>query len=299
MHDPRKPRRLKPHALSLLVIDANAFTRGLITDILRNFDATDIHAAKDVASAETTVREKPIDVIIMSWEKEDGLDGMRFVRNLRRVKDDRIRRLPVLFVTSGLTKQLVIDARDAGVDEFLSKPIAPAAVRQRLEMVIETPRPFVDCAVYIGPCRRRKNPADYHGAKRRAGDRSRDDESTPTVDHDEEAQKSPIRVALADVRVLSASIRANDAATLNAVMAALANAKQIATECKDHALISALAAYEAYVSVSAPQGQTEATVVNTALGALEQLATLPVGFTEARESVAIALGKAIQRKLAA
>ncbi len=121
MHDPRKPRRLKPHALSLLVIDANAFTRGLITDILRNFDATDIHAAKDAASAEATVREKPIDVIIMSGE------GRRPRRHALRaqpapVKDDRIRRLPVLFVTSGLTKQLVIDARDAGVDEFLSSP---------------------------------------------------------------------------------------------------------------------------------------------------------------------------------
>lgn len=299
MHDPRKPRTLKPRALSILVLDANSFTRGLISEILRNLNATDISVARDVNSAEAALFEKHIDLIILSWEKEDTLDGMRFVRDLRRVKDDRIRRLPVLFVTSGLTKQLVIDARDAGVDEFLSKPIAPAALRQRLEMVIETPRPFVDCAVFVGPCRRRKNPADYHGAKRRAGERGRDRGTTTTVDHDEEAQKSPIRIALADVRGLSAKIRASEPESLDAVMNAVGEAKQIAMESKDHALISALAAYEAYVSVSAPLGQIEATVVNTALGALEQLATLPVGFTEARESVAIALGKAIQRKLAA
>lgn len=298
MQDPRKPRPLKPRALSILVLDANNFTRNLISEILRNMNATNISLARDVTTAETALFERHIDLIILSWEKEDALDGMRFVRDLRRVKDDRMRRLPVLFVTSGLTKQLVIDARDAGVDEFLSKPIAPAALRQRLEMVVETPRPFVDCTVYVGPCRRRKNPADYHGTKRRAGERSRD-RGTTTVDHDEEAQKSPIRMALADVRGLSAKIRASEPESLDLAINALAEAKAIATESKDHALISALAAYEAYISVSAPLGQTDASVVNTALGALEQLATLPVGFTEARESVAIALGKAIQRKLAA
>src|SRR6185295_20130997 len=112
--------------------------------------------------------------------------GLSFVRALRRVGDDRIRRLPVVFITSGLTRQTVINGRDAGVDEFLAKPISPVALRQRLEMVIETPRPFIDCSVYLGPCRRRKNPADYYGARRRAGDRG-DDRPAPMVDQDEAA----------------------------------------------------------------------------------------------------------------
>ncbi len=298
MQDPRKPRPLKPRALSVLVLDANSFSRNLIAEILRNLNATDISIARNLETAEAALFEKTIDLILLSWEKGDSLDGLRFVRELRRVEDERLRRLPVVFITSGLTKQLVIDARDAGVDEFLSKPISPAAMRQRLEMVVETPRPFVDCAVFVGPCRRRKNPADYHGAKRRAGERGRD-RGTTTVDHDEEAAKSPIRIALADVRGLSGQIRASTPESLDAAVAALSEAKAIAMADKDHALISALAAYEAYITVSAPLGQMDPSVINTALGALEQLATLPVGFTEARESVAIALGKAIQRKLAA
>lgn len=298
MQDPRKPRPFKPRALSVLVLDANSFSRGLIAEILRNLNVTDISVARNFETAEAALFEKTIDLILLSWEKGDALNGLRFIRELRRVDDDRMRRLPVVFITSALTKQMVIDGRDAGADEFLSKPISPAAMKQRLEMVVETPRPFVDCAVYVGPCRRRKNPADYHGAKRRAGERARDRGAT-TVDHDEEAAKSPIRIALADVRGLTAQIRASVPESLDAVVEALGRAKTIATDGKDHALISALAAYEAYITVSAPLGQMDPSVVNTALGALEQLATLPVGFTEARESVAIALGKAIQRKLAA
>ncbi len=298
MQDPRKARALKPRNLSLLILDSNNFTRGLIAEILRNLNATNLSLARNLEAAEAALFERNIDLILVSWEKGDSLDGLRFVRQLRRVEDDRIRRLPVIFLTSGLTKQFVIDGRDAGVDEFMSKPISPAAMRQRLEMVVETPRPFVDCNVYVGPCRRRKNPADYHGTKRRAGERTRD-RGTTTTDKDEEAAKSPIRLALADVRGLSGQIRASAPESLDAAVEALALAKEIAMEDQDHALISALAAYEAYITVAAPLGQMDPSVVNTALGALEQLATLPVGFTEARESVAIALGKAIQRKLAA
>lgn len=298
MQDPRKPRPLKPRALSVLVLDANSFSRGLIVEILRNLDVTDVSIARDIETAEAALQEKKLDLILLSWEEGDSINGLRFIRKLRRLDDDRVRRLPVVFITSALTKQKVIDGRDAGADEFLSKPISPAAMKQRLEMVVETPRPFIDCAVYVGPCRRRKNPADYHGTKRRAGERA-GNRGTTTVDHDEEAAKSPIRIALADVRSLTGVIRASVPKSLDAVVEALAGAKSIAAADKDHALISALAAYEAYITVSAPLGQMDQAVVNTALGALEQLATLPVGFTEARESVAIALGKAIQRKLAA
>src|SRR5690242_5265954 len=169
MHDPRKPRPLKPRTLSVLVADANNFSRGLIGEILRSLNMANISAARTEEMALNFLVDREIDVILLSWEEGDALDGLAFVRALRKMGDDRLRRLPVIFITSGLTRQTVINGRDAGVDEFLAKPISPVALRQRLEMVIETPRPFIDCSVYLGPCRRRKNPADYYGARRRAG----------------------------------------------------------------------------------------------------------------------------------
>ena len=70
-------------------------------------------------------------------------------------------------------------------------------------------------------------------------------------------------------------------------------------EAKDHALHAGLASFESYVGVATPLGQLEEPVITTALTALEQLAALPQNYAEARDSVAIALGKAIQKKLAA
>ncbi len=297
MHDPRKPRPLKPRTLQVLVADSNAFSRGLIGEILRSLNVTNISSARSEEMAANFLIERPTDMILVSWEEGDAFDGLGFVRKMRKHEDDRIRRLPVVLITAGLTRQMVINGRDAGVDEFLAKPISPMAMRQRLEMVVETPRPFIDCNVFLGPCRRRKNPADYYGAKRRAGERVA--ERPAMIDQDEVAAQTPIRLVLSQLRQTCAHLRASRPEALAAAIDQLRTAKEIAIETKDHALHAGLASFESYVGVATPLGQLEEPVITTALTALEQLAALPQNYAEARDSVAIALGKAIQKKLAA
>ncbi len=297
MHDPRKPRPLKPRTLHALVVDANSFSRGLVGDILRNLDVTNISSERDAEAAGACLTDRSIDVILISWEETGTLDALGFVRAIRRLPDVRMRRLPVILITAGLTRQTLVAGRDAGADEFLARPISPAALQQRLQMVIETPRPFVDCAVYLGPCRRRKNPADYYGAKRRADDRSAP--RPAMVDQDEVAREMPIRLALSRLRECCAALSASHPEMLGAALEELKTAKAIAVEQADHALHAGLASFESYIAVAAPLDQIDAVVVDTALTALEQLSALPFAFAEARDSVALALGKAIQKKLAA
>lgn len=297
MQDPRKPRPLKLRSVSALVVDANSFSRGLIGDILRTLDVTNVSSARDADAAFADLTERKIDVLLVSGEEADPSKALDFVRELRRMLDQRIRRLPAILVTSGLTRETVINGRDAGVDEFLAKPISPAALQQRLQMVIETPRPFVDCSVFLGPCRRRKNPADYYGAKRRAGERTA--ERPAMIDQDEVARETPIRRALSRLRELCAALSASRPETLGAALEDLKTAKSIAAEQKDHALHAGLASFESYIAIATPLGQVDPLVIDTALAALEQLAALPSNYAEARDSVAIALGKAIQKKLAA
>jgi hypothetical protein len=58
-------------------------------------------------------------------------------------------------------------ARDAGVTEFLRKPVTVESVIARVAEVIERPRPFVRCGAYFGPDRRRKSEL-WEGEERRA-----------------------------------------------------------------------------------------------------------------------------------
>src|SRR5690606_26035660 len=94
-------------------------------------------------------------------------------------------------------------------------------------------------------------------------------------------------------------LRASRPEALETAISQIKTAKDLSSEQQDHALHSGLAAFEAYISVATPLGQLDDNVVNIALNALEQLAVLPQSYSEARDSVAIALGKAIQKKLAA
>jgi DNA-binding response OmpR family regulator len=280
------------------VLDSSNFSRGLIADILRGLDVGQIAGARDALQANALLMSGAFDLVVVSREDADPLDGLGFVRAMRRLHDDRLRRLPVIFITSGLTRQLVISGRDAGVDEFLARPISPVAMRQRLEMVVETPRPFVDCAVFIGPCRRRKNPADYHGELRRSGDRQAEEPST-MVDAEDEIAKTPIRVTLSALREACRGLPGLQSTALEEVAIHARDAREIATAQKDHALLSALAAFESYVGFAAPAGQIEDHVIEAALGALDQLSVLPLTYADARSSVAVALGRAMHKKLAA
>lgn len=60
----------------------------------------------------------------------------------------------------------VIEARDAGVHEFLAKPISAKGLYSRVKSIIERPRPFIRAGLYFGPDRRRRQ-IDWKGSERR------------------------------------------------------------------------------------------------------------------------------------
>ena len=65
---------------------------------------------------------------------------------------------------------MLVAARDAGITEFLAKPVSSKALYQRIVSVIANPRPFIKTKTYFGPDRRRNiNPGAYTGPERRKG----------------------------------------------------------------------------------------------------------------------------------
>jgi len=72
-------------------------------------------------------------------------------------------------VTGHTEKSRVMAARDAGVTEFLAKPISAKALYQRIVNVVANPRPFIKTKSYFGPDRRRNSSSSYVGMERRKG----------------------------------------------------------------------------------------------------------------------------------
>ncbi|MEE8129654.1 MAG: hypothetical protein V3T48_05170, partial [Vicinamibacterales bacterium] len=100
------------------------------------------------------------------------LNGLDFVRMVRFGKESPNRYVPIIMLTGHTELHRVCEARDAGVNEFLSKPVSAKAVYSRIASIIENPRMFVHTKTYFGPCRRRRNLGAPRGMKERRADES-------------------------------------------------------------------------------------------------------------------------------
>ena len=73
-------------------------------------------------------------------------------------------------LTGHSEKKHVMAARDAGVTEFLAKPLSAKALYERILNIVMNPRPFVRTKTYFGPDRRRGAASNYAGPERRKGE---------------------------------------------------------------------------------------------------------------------------------
>ena len=152
--------------LRVLVVDDNVHMRKLVTTILQAFGVTQIAEAESADRAWQSLRDINPDVIVLDWVME-GMSGVDLVRMIRSNPQAPNPFVPVIMLTGHTSMEHVRQARDAGINEFIAKPVSVKTMMSRLVAVIEHPRPYVRTGSFFGPCRRRRNVGDYHGAERR------------------------------------------------------------------------------------------------------------------------------------
>jgi two-component system, chemotaxis family, chemotaxis protein CheY len=152
--------------LRVLVVDDNQHMRKLIITVLQAVGVRDLFEAPDGEHAWKTLRETNPDIIILDWQM-DGMTGLEFASLIRNSPRSPNVYVPIIMLTGHTNLDHVRQARDAGVNEFLAKPVSVKAILSRLINVIEHPRNFVRTKTYFGPCRRRRAVAAYTGPERR------------------------------------------------------------------------------------------------------------------------------------
>ena len=160
---------LRYDLLRILLVDDNHHMRVLLGEILRAIGVKHIFEASDGAQALQMMKGHEIDIIMTDLSMQP-LDGIDFTRLIRRSKDSPNQMCPIIMITGHSTLTRVHEARDAGVNEFLAKPLTAKGVIERINQVIEHPRPFVRTETYFGPDRRRRADPHYPGPWRRDSD---------------------------------------------------------------------------------------------------------------------------------
>ncbi len=148
-----------------MVVDDNRHMLNLIEAILRGLDIRIVSSKVDAADAFKEMNISAVDLVICDQMMEP-LNGIEFTQLLRTSKDSPDRFVPVIMVTGNSDVATVKSARDAGVTEFMVKPVSAKGLYARILEVINNPRPFLRTKYFFGPDRRR-HLASYDGVERR------------------------------------------------------------------------------------------------------------------------------------
>lgn len=140
--------------------------RSIIKTLLTGFGVKKIHETNDAADALKIMQASSIDIIILDYNLPT-LDGLEFCQLVRQAKDSPNPYVPIIMLTAHSELKRVMAARDAGVTEFLCKPICAKDLYARIIQIIERPRAFIRSARYFGPSRRRHAPDGFRGSERR------------------------------------------------------------------------------------------------------------------------------------
>lgn len=179
------PEQLK--RMKVLVVDPNAYMRGVIADSLRRLMITNINAAATAVEAFTVGRTFKPDIIFVDWDA-GRMSGLEFTREVRRNSTGMSRETPIILLAGAIDHEQLMSARQAGINEFLLKPVSAQGVLSRIEEVVLRPRKFIDSRNYVGPCRRRKDDPSYAGPWRRLTD------EPPQKAHSEQSKENAFKL---------------------------------------------------------------------------------------------------------
>lgn len=150
---------------SILLVDDQANMRRVLRGMLLGLGVRDIAEAADGAAALEQLAARAPDIVITDWAMP-VLDGLELTRMIRRSSDSPNQMVPIIIVTEKATREDVLMARNAGVNEYALKPVSPRVLYLRIASVVLHPREFVRDKSYRGPAPRRPatQRSDDHGA---------------------------------------------------------------------------------------------------------------------------------------
>jgi len=127
--------------LRFLVIDDNALMRRVVRMLLERFGASDIYEADDGAAGVEAVIHFMPDIVIADWVMPN-LDGLELTRVIRQAGLNADPYVPIIMVSGYSEPARIAKALDAGVTQFLTKPISVQALYDAIVTIVANPIAF-------------------------------------------------------------------------------------------------------------------------------------------------------------
>ena len=150
--------------LSVLIVERHLHLSSMLRGILRELGVTKVYDASTPGGGFDEFNLQVPDVVLSDWSPE--FDGIELLTRIRKDPESKSPYVPVIMVTAFGEAERVFEARDAGMTEYLTKPVSGKRLYQRISAIVKSNRDFIRASEYFGPDRRRRD-LDYEGEDRR------------------------------------------------------------------------------------------------------------------------------------
>lgn len=118
--------------IRVLVVDDYNTMRRIIGSLLRQLDLSNISEAENGQEALAKLKQDKFGLVISDWNMQPmtGLDLLKAVRS-----DANLKMLPFIMVTAESKTENVVEAKQAGVSNYIVKPFNAETLKRKLASV--------------------------------------------------------------------------------------------------------------------------------------------------------------------
>lgn len=120
--------------MRFLVVDDSATMRRIVVNSLKRIGFEECVEAGDGAEALERF-DSTIEFVITDWNMPT-MTGLEFVRALRARPEGKS--VPVLMVTTRSVREDIVQAAQAGVNNYVVKPFTPQVLKEKIDQVLQS-----------------------------------------------------------------------------------------------------------------------------------------------------------------
>ena len=117
--------------MKILIVDDSSTMRRIIINTLSRIGYTDVVEGENGKSGLEKLGQGGVEMIITDWNMPE-MDGLEFVKTVRGSNPS----IPILMVTTNAAKEDIVEALQAGVNNYVVKPFTPDTLKEKIESLL-------------------------------------------------------------------------------------------------------------------------------------------------------------------
>ncbi|MEQ1792876.1 MAG: chemotaxis response regulator CheY [Nitrospira sp.] len=120
--------------MKILVVDDMSTMRRIVKNILKQLGFSNMEEAENGQEALQKLRAEPFGFVVSDWNMP-VMPGIEMLRAIRA--DEKLKHIPVLMVTAEAQKENLIEAIQAGVNNYVVKPFTAETMQEKINKIFK------------------------------------------------------------------------------------------------------------------------------------------------------------------